>query len=449
MIPNPPEFGLNLPENYPEKINNISHNLNSEDELSWRSYFRDPQLVQLIELGLENNQDLKISILNIQEAKELYGIQRSDILPEIDASGSFTRQKVGGAAFGQNTGQGGNIFEFYDVNAGISAYEIDLFGRIRSLNQAAFNDFISTQYVKDTVRLALITDIAATYASYIANHGLLKLAEQRIRTRKESLDLISLRTEKGISTELEKAQAETLYLAAKSDQYQFINDLERDKNALQLLVGKQIEIQSENLQSIPRLESYIPTVPIGMPSDLLQNRPDIKAAEYQLYKENANIGAARAAFFPSVSLTATAGSQSMTLGNLFESSTQTWLFSPQINVPIFAGGRLKNNLDLAEVRTNIAVQEYEKITQVAFRDVLDAIVSVNAFSEKVKVQKDLIEATNKRLNLTEKRYNAGIDNFLSVLDSKREAYAAEQNFIREKLQETLAKISLFKALGNN
>ncbi len=451
MIPSLDNLTFNAPKTYPQGQGYnpafTTEEENSLTQVQWQNFFNDPVLIDLVEQGLEFNQDLKIATLNIEEARALYGIQRSELLPDVNVAGGYTKQQTSGNTV-SGAFQSDNIFETYNISAGISGYELDFFGRIRSLNEAALNDFLATQFAKDTVRVALISDIASTYASLLANQSLNRLALDRYATRQESYDLIKLRVDEGIGNDLELSQAETLLLQAKIDRFQFLNALERDKNALRLLVGKSIVLDDVEAQNtIDGLNTLINPVPVGLPSTLLASRPDILSAEYQLYSRNADIGAARAAFFPRISLTAAGGYSSLELGDLFDAASQTWSFAPQISLPIFTGGRLKNNLDLAQVRKNIAIQNYEKAIQVAFRDVSDALTGLSNYKQSVDAQSELVEASQKRNDLTQLRYDSGIDNYLAVLDAKREAYAAEQNLIREKLQEILSKIALYKAVG--
>lgn len=451
MIPSLDNLTFNAPDSYPQG-QGYNPDLTTEEtqslaQVQWQNLFNDDVLIDLVEQGLAFNQDLKIATLNIEEARALYGIQRSELLPDINAGGNYTKQKLSENSF-NGASAGSSIFETYDVSAGISGYELDFFGRVRSLNEAALNDFLATQFAQDTVRIALISDISSTYASLLANQSLNKLALDRYATRQESYDLIKLRVDEGIGNDLEVSQAETLLLQAKIDRFQFLNALERDKNALRLLVGKSIPLKEvEEQNTIDGLNALINPVPVGLPSTLLTSRPDILTAEYQLYRRNADIGAARAAFFPRISLTATSGASALELGDLFDAASRTWSFSPQISLPIFTGGRLKNNLDLAEVRKDIAIQNYEKAIQVAFRDVSDALTGLSNYKQSVEAQSELVEASQQRSDLTQLRYDAGIDNYLAVLDAKRELYTAEQNLIREKLQEILSKVALYKAVG--
>ena len=459
FIPSMGDFGLSFPSSYPDGPS-YDPALSGETEetlqdIAWFNFYQDETLKNLISLGLDNNNSLKTAAFSIEEARALYGIQKSDLIPDVSLDGAYTRQKINANSSGriqgpQGAGGAGGqsfIFDNYSVNLGFTAYELDFFGRVRSLNTAALNDYLSTISALETVRISLISDIAAAYTSLRANQSLLKLAEDTLETRKQSYDLIAKRAEEGISTDLELAQAETLLLQARVDLYEYLNAIAQDKNALRLLIGTPEEMP--DLDSYE--EEYLNTLglqfPVGMPSDLLVKRPDIIEAEYQLYSANADIGAARAAFFPRVSLTTTGGYTSSEFDNLFDNASQVWTFSPQISLPIFTGGRLKNNLDLAEIRKDIAVVNYENTIEVAFREVSDALSAVSTFDERVRAQSDLVAAATRRTELSTMRYDAGIENYLAVLDSKRELYTAQQNLILQKAGEINSKITLYKAVG--
>jgi len=458
FIPSLGSFGLPIPSSYPDG-RAYDPGLSGDaqkilQDISWFNFYQDETLKNLIALGLENNNSIKTAALSIEEARTLYGIQRSDFVPDVSLDGAYTRQKINANSTGRIQGPqqagGGNqsfIFDNYSVNLGFTAYELDFFGRVRSLNTAALNDYLSTISALETVRISLISDIAAAYTSLRANQSLLKLAEDTLETRQQSYDLISKRAEEGISTDLELAQAETLLLQARVDLYQFLNAITQDKNALRLLVGTPDKMPDLDMYEEEYLNTLSLEFPVGMPSDLLVRRPDIIEAEYQLYSANADIGAARAAFLPRVSLTTTGGYTSSEFNNLFDNASQVWTFSPQISLPIFTGGRLKNNLDLAEIRKDIAVVNYENTIEVAFREVSDALSAVSTFDERVKAQSDLVNAAKRRTELSTMRYDAGIENYLAVLDSKRELYTAQQNLILQKAGEINSKITLYKAVG--
>ena len=452
LAPDMKKGETSLPQDYPVEVSSEVAAADAQvpklSEISWQDYYKDDALRSLIEIGLANNNDVRSAALRIAEARALYGIEESALLPSLDADGAYTRQKTNAIGFTPNGGSSSFISESYQVNFGITAYELDFFGRIRSLKDAALNEFFSTQAALQTARLTLISDIATAYTSLRTNQALLKLAEETLATRQDSFDLISRRTEAGVATDLELAQAESLLLQARVDMHEFIDSAQRDKNALRVLIGTPDKDLDYDL---PRWGGYFPDImadiKVGMPSDLLTSRPDIMAAEYRLYAANADIGAARAAFFPSLSLTSTAGYSSGELRNLFESSSQVWRFAPQISLPIFTAGRLKNNLSLSEVRKELAVVEYEDTVEQAFREVSDALSTAATVDARFIDQNALVQTAEKRLLLSEKRYEAGIESYLAVLDAKRELYTARQNEIRIRSAKATNRINLFRAVG--
>lgn len=450
LAPDMKTVETSLPESYPLSTAELETDPAAPkiSDIGWREYYKDEQIRELIEIGLENNSDVKTAALRIAEARALYGIEESALLPELGIDGGFTRQKNNAIGFSPDGGSRSFISQNYQVNFGMTAYEFDFFGRLRSLKDAALNEFFATQASLRSARLMLIADIATAYTSLRTNQALLHLAQETLAAREESFSLIKRRFEAGVATELELAQAESLLLQARVDMQDFVDSVQRDRNALRLLLGTPDKALDFNL---PRWGGYFPDIMsdirVGVPSELLTSRPDIAAAEYALLKANADIGAARAAFFPSVSLTSTAGYSSAELRNLFESSSQVWRFAPQISLPIFTAGRLQNNLRLSEVRKELAVVEYEATIERAFREVSDALSTAATVDARFIDQNALVEAAEKSLRLSEKRYEAGIDSYLAVLDAKRALYAARQNEIRIRSQKATNRIDLFRALG--
>lgn len=446
--------GDTMPGQYPEGPG-YDTALTASDEqaetlnaVSWPNYYQDETLQQLITTGLENNKDLKTAALRISGARALYGIEKSGLVPDLSVDGGFRRQKTDASGAVEGAGGSSFIFQDYEVSLGFTAYEIDFFGRVRSLKDAALNDYLATKAAHRTVRTTLIADIAAAYVSLRANQSLLALAQETVQTRQESYDIIKRRAEEGVSTDLELAQAETLLLQARVDLYEFINSIEQDKNALRALLGTPdampvLDPEDKKYDIGPIMTD----VPVGLPSTLLTSRPDIMEAEFRLYSANADIGAARAAFFPRISLTTAGGYSSGEFDNLFDTSSQIWTFAPQISLPVFTGGRLKNNLDLAEVRKDIAVVAYEKAIETAFREVADALSAASTFDDRLEAQENLVESAARRAELSERRYDAGVENYLAVLDAKRGLYTAQQNAILIRAGKLANLINLYKALG--
>ncbi len=454
MIPKLEDIRLPVPQFFPagEAYNPLMANSEEDETLSdiaWQNFFQDEELKRLIAIGLENNRDLRTATLNITEARALYGIERSDLLPSISADGSYTRQDSSDDVNNLTSAPE----DIYAVGLGIPSYEIDLFGRIQSLSRAALNNYFATEAARQAVKTSLIAEIANGYVNFMASQSQLALAIQTVETQQEAFDLIDERVAAGISNALQLRQAEILLQQAKADQYRFLLAATEAENALRLLLGSPDNLSlaylpdADDLSDLEKFDSLVSSVPVGLPSDLLINRPDIIAAEYQLKSANANIGAARAAFFPSISLTGSAGYRSDELSGLFESRAGFWQFSPQVTIPLFTGGRLRNTLNVAEIRKEKAIVAYEQAIETAFREVSDSLAAVSTFDDRIKAQTALIDATQQATEISQLRFDSGIENYLTVLDAERELYAARQNYISQLAQNTAAKINLYRALG--
>ena len=413
-------------------------------DIGWRSMFRSPKLQRLIEESLANNRDLRIATLNIEAARNTYRIQRSDLLPSMNASGSFTRQELS-----KNISGTGNreITSSYTAGIGTTAYELDLFGRVRSLSNRAINQYLATEEGRKAAQTSLVAEVANAYLTYLADAELLRLTESTLKTRQDALDLIKRSFDLGAKSRLDVAQSATLFESARANRAQYQRQVEQDKNALTLLVGKEIDpmlLEPQPLADVQVLE----TLPVGIPSVVLLDRPDVRQAEYALKAENANIGAARASFFPSISLTGSAGFASASLSDLFiTGSSGVWSFAPQVTLPIFQAGRLRSNLKLAETNRDIAVNRYEKAIQSAFREVADALVARATYTEQLQAQRALVKESDQAWTITKARYDHGIDSHFALLDAQRSLFEAQQNEILIH-QQTLANlINLYKALG--
>jgi multidrug efflux system outer membrane protein len=417
------------------------------NELDWEAFFRDDTVQALITKGLENNRNLKTAALAIEEARARYGIEKSRLLPEVSGGAAFTRQRTPQSETGLSDPD--SIAQTWRANLGVTAYELDLFGRLRSLSEAAVNEYFATESAREGVRISLIAAIASAYIDYRADQALLALANETVRARRDSYELIRLKAREGVASELDLRQAETLLHAAREDRYAYINAVARDLNALRLLLGTPAQMPDLEAPVSPEIffNGFTAEIPAGLPSVLLTSRPDILQAEYALKAANASIGAARAAFFPTVSLTAAGGYAAAEFSDLFEAGSRYWQFSPSVRIPVFTAGRLKNSLDLAEIRKHRAVLDYERSIETAFREVADALSAVSTYDERVTAQADLVAATEAATRLSELRYNAGVESYLSVLDAKRQLYAARQEVIRQKAAGLKAKISLYKAVG--
>jgi multidrug efflux system outer membrane protein len=413
-------------------------------DIGWRSMFKSPKLQRLIETSLANNRDLRVATLNIEAARATYRIQRSDLVPSINASGSGVRQR-----YSENSSTTGRseITSAYSANIGVTAYELDLFGRVRSLGNRALNQYLATEEGRRAAQTSLVAEVANAYLTYLADAELLQLTESTLKTQQDSYDLIKRSFDLGARSQLDVSQATTQVETARANRSQYQRHVEQDKNALTLLVGKEIDPElliPEKLGSVSVME----TLPAGVPSTVLLDRPDVRQAEYVLKGENANIGAARAAFFPSISLTGSGGFASGSLSSLFlAGSGGAWSFAPQITLPIFQGERLFSNLKLAKTNRDIATAQYEKAIQNAFREVADALVARATYTEQLNAQLALVKASENAYTISKARYAQGTDSYLALLDAQRSFFAAQQNEILVHQQSIANLVNLYKALG--
>ncbi|WPO99105.1 AdeC/AdeK/OprM family multidrug efflux complex outer membrane factor [Pseudomonas sp. HR96] len=411
-------------------------------EQGWRQFFRDPILQQLIQNSLQNNRDLRVAALNVQAYQAQFRIQRADLFPSVGVQGDGVRQRV--PADLSSSGQAG-ISSSYSVNAGFSAYELDLFGRIRSLSQQALEVYFSSEEARRSTQISLVASVANAYLTWQADQQLLKLTQDTLKAYEESLRLTSRSTDVGVSTALDLAQARTQVETAKISLARYTRAVAQDFNNLVVLVGAPIP---NNLPQPMHLDDdMLAEVPAGIPSDLLTRRPDILEAEHNLKAANANIGAARAAFFPRISLTATGGAGSSSLGDLFKGGQGTWLFEPTITLPIFTGGSLKASLDYSKIQKDINVANYEKAIQTAFQEVSDGLTARKTYVDQLQAQRDNVQANQDYYRLAERRYRIGIDSNLTFLDAQRSLFAAQQSLITDRLAQLQAEVNLYKALG--
>lgn len=408
--------------------------------IAWRDYFTDPRLQQLIDLALSNNRDMRIATLNLEQARAQLQIQRSALFPDLGGVASANRGN------NQVTGALGNTFT---VGLAVSAWELDFFGRISSLKEAALAQYLASDEGRKAYELTLVTSVAQGWLALIADEELLDISRRTVVTREESIKLAKLRFDAGFSSELDYRQAESLTEAARATFAQQQRQRALDENALALLLGQQIP--AELLTSIQgaKLAETAPMadIPAGLPSDLLARRPDIRSAEQTLISANANIGAARAAFFPSISLTAQYGSVSNELSNLFKSGTWGFNVGPTLNLPIFTGGRLTANLESARAGREIALAQYEKSIQTGFKEVSDALAGRTTLAEQARAQTAQAEAERKRFYLSDLRYRNGVASYLDLLDAQRSLFALEQADVQVRLTQLLNQINLYKALG--
>ncbi|MFZ5508101.1 MAG: efflux transporter outer membrane subunit [Pseudomonadota bacterium] len=413
--------------------------------IGWRTMFPDARLQRLIAMALENNRDLRLAALNVEAAQAQFRIQRAAHLPGIDASGQATRQRT--AANGQGAlSRATAVTEHVGVGIGLSAFEIDLFGRLRSLSEAAFARYLATDEGRRTTRIALVGAVADAYLAErlaLEQHG---LAERTLADWRQSLGLARLLRQAHQNSDLEVAQAEGQVGTAEADLEARTRALAQAGNALRLLVG--VDLPDELPQGLPLdRQPVLTALPAGLPSDLLTRRPDIRQAEQMMVAANADIGAARAAFFPRISLTASLGYASPAMSGLFDSPHRVWSFSPQIVQPLFQGGRLRAELRLAEVRKSSAVAEYERTIQTAFREVADGLAGQQTFGRQIAAQLRVVDSAERRAELSRLRYRAGVEGRLELLDAQRQLYAARQTLLDLRRDAFSSAVGLYKALG--
>lgn len=408
----------------------------------WRQQFLDPALQQLIATALENNRDLRIAALNVEAYEARYRIQRAAQLPTLAANGSGTRQQ--GSDDLSSTGQG-TISSQYGANIGITSYELDLFGRIQSLKDQALENYLAQVETQRSTQIALIASVANAYLTLLADQELLALSEATLVTEQESYGLTEHKYRLGAASEMALAQGRTALESAKVSLAQYQRQVKQDRNGLALLLGTGVPAQMTEPATLAEVQ--LAAIPVGAPSSLLQQRPDILAAEHSLKAANANIGAARAAFFPTISLTATAGTASNQLSGLFDGGTGTWTFMPQINLPIFDGGKRIADLDVAEVSTRQAVASYEKSIQTAFKEVADTLGAQADYQQQLQAQQALVEANQTYFKLAEVRYEKGVDSYLTRLDAQRSLFSAKQGLISTRLAQLSNQVALYKAVG--
>ena len=411
-------------------------------DIEWQSFFSDPKLRQLIEAALRNNRDLRIAVLNIEQARAQFQIRRADQFPTVGAAAAGSRQP--------NANGNGSIASVYTAGLALTSYEIDFFGRVASLKDAALAQYLATEEGRKTAQTGLVAAVANTYLSLLADEELLAITQQTLATREESFKLSQLRFDNGITSELDLRQAESLLEAARISLAQLQRQRALDENLLVLLLGQ--PLSADLALAVPAGQGLADTpvmadVPAGLPSDLLTRRPDIRQAEQQLLAANANIGAARAAFFPRISLTASAGSVSNHLSGLFKSGTYGWTLAPQLFLPLFDAGRNQAGLDSSKAGRDIAVAQYERAIQTAFREVADALAGRATLGEQLRAQQAQANAEAIRFKLSDLRYQNGVANYLDLLDAQRSLFTVRQAVVQTRLAQLQAQVTLYRALG--
>ena len=450
---------LSTPGEYPAEVLPAGGRI-AATSIGWQEYFQDARLRELIALALVNNRDLRVSVARIEEARGQYRIRRADQLPRLGATGSAVRRRVGVASIQSQTGGAttiptdgnaqtpdGFVFNTYNVGVAVTSFELDFWGRVANLSEAARSNFLSTVAAERAFRLSLIRDLATAYLTSRSLSEQADLAERTLVSRRQGLRIAKLRLDAGVTSALDYRQAEVLLTQAETEIASLRNQRAQQRNIVRLLVGAPIE--EERLAPAATLanQGIVRDIAAGLPSDLLANRPDILQAEEQLRAARANVGAARAAFFPSITLTGQAGFTSSALGNLVGNEGLGWSFGPSISLPIFDWGARKGDLSVARARETIAVASYEQTVQTAFREVADALAGRRYLREQIAAQVRAVTAQRTLAQLAQSRYQNGVAQYLEVLDAQRSLFAAEQALITLRGNELQNLVSLYAALG--
>ena len=406
----------------------------------WQAFFTDPQLQQLIAAALEYNRDLRIAVARVDEVRALAGIARADRFPTLDVNLQQQGAKVPGDL---NTSGQTAVSRRYDASLGIAAFELDFWGRVASLETAARANFFASEFAQRAFRLSLIAEVAFAYYSLAELDARFALAEATLKSRADSRRLIEQRRDVGLATDLDFHAADGMYQSARAEVANLARQRATAENSLRLLLGNQIDAV------LPAPTFGFPEVAVGLPSDVLLNRPDVLAAEQKLIAANANIGAARAAFLPKITLTATAGTASRALSGLFGGGSGAWSFVPLLKWPLFDAGRSEANVELAEVRKNIAVAEYEKTIQQAFREVADLLAAREHYAAQLQALEAAEQAQTTRLKRVEQRHLGGVSSYLELLDAQREHFVAQQSVLATRRVLAATSAGFYKAIGGS
>jgi len=401
-------------------------------DIDWQQFFVDARLKRLIALALQNNRDLRIAVLNIERVRAQYQIQRAELFPTV---------VLGATGLSQPTSAGGNV---YTAGLNITGYELDLFGRVRSLTDAALQQFFASEEARKAAQISLVAAVANTYLTLLADELQLEVTRKTLDTRLESYRLLQLKLDNGASSDYEVAQAVSLVEGARAALALFIRQRDQDRNALELLVGQ--PLPADLPPGLPlEQQGLLAELPAGLPSALLERRPDVRQAERQLQAANANIGAARAAFFPRITLTASVGVASEDLGGLF--SNRAWQFAPRITLPIFDAGSNQANLELSQANRDIAVAAYERSIQTAFREVADSLAGRATLGEQLRAQQAQAQAEATRFRLADLRFQNGASSYLDVLEAQRALFQSQQAVVVVQAAQQQNLVTLYKVLG--
>jgi outer membrane protein, multidrug efflux system len=409
----------------------------SAADIEWQTFFQDARLKRLIELALQNNRDMRVAVLNIEKSRASLQVARADQLPTVNAGFNGSR---GPAASGAITSS-------YSAGFSVTSYELDFFGRVRALSQAAQAQLLATEEARKTVQISLVASVANTYLNLLADDEQLTVTRETLKTRQESLRLMQLKYDNESASKLDMSTSQSLLEAAKVSLAQLTRQRAQDESSLVLLVGQPLPADLPAGLSMAE-QGLLSDLPAGVPSELLIRRPDVRQAEQNLLALNANIGAARAAFFPKITLTASAGVASSDLDTLFNAGNPTaWTFVPQILMPIFDAGRNKANLETAKVNKEIAIAQYEKAIQTGFKEVADALAGRATLSDQLLAQTAQLEAEKTRMQLTDLRFANGAANTFDVLDAQRSLFSAQQAMVQVQTQQLQNLVNLYKVMG--
>ena len=422
---------------------------NDRPLVGWRAFFADARLKSVIEQALADNRDLRVAVANIASARAVYHVQRAAQFPTITGGPSATFAQIpGNVATGTNVPGGAGTYNehVYDLTAGVSAYQLDLFGKVRNLTRAAQDQYFATQAARDAAQITLVSEVASDYLTLGADRAMLKIAQDTMTSGQASLTVIQGRFDAGVDSGLEVAQAKQVVEQARFDVARLTTQIAQDRDALDLVVGAPVadDLLPGGVVDEPAVLGALPS---AVSSSVLQGRPDVLQAEDQLRAANANIGAARAAFFPSISLTGSGGLTSLALSSLFKGAAATWTFAPSVSQTIFDAGANQGNLDYAKAQRDLALANYEKAIQAAFRDVADALAQRATIDEQLSAQQALTNAANQDLTLSAARFDKGSDTYLNVLIARRTLYASQQTLVSARLARATNLVTLYTALG--
>lgn len=425
-----------VPAQFPALTADATASARSAADLDWQSFFQDPRLKRLIAMALDNNRDLRVAALNIEQTRAKLQVARADLAPTVNAGINGSRGPASSGA----------ITASYTAGLSVTAYELDVFGRVRALGQAAQSQLLATQEARKTVQISLIASVANAYLSLLADDELLRVTRETLGTRQESLRLTQLKYDHEAASLLDLSSAQSLLEAAKATLAQQTRQRALDENALVLLLGQSLPTDLPAALDMAS-QGLVADLPAGVPSELLARRPDVRQTEHNLQALNANIGAARAAFFPKITLTASAGVASNDLEQLFNNGTSAWSFVPQLLMPLFDSGRNQANLESAKIGRDIAVAQYEKAIQTGFREVADALAGRATLGEQLQAQRAQLQAEKTRTDMTKLRFQAGTASAFEVLDAQRSLFSAQQALVQVQLAQQQNLVTLYKVLG--